>query len=113
MAEPPIPAFEYLWEVRSFNRASQRLDCRIHFAVPDPTAPERTRAMRDAFRYDWRLWSVPELVGACAQAGFSDVQVWRHTYAPSKGPAGVFLGCVEPESLPALEKWSAYIVACR
>lgn len=112
-SEPAIPAFEYLWEVRSYHRASQRLDCRIHFAAPDPAAPERTLELRDAFSYDWRLWSVDELVGACAQAGFSGVQVWRHTYDPSKGAAGVFLGCVEPDSLLALESWTAYIVACR
>ena len=111
--ESPIPAFEYLWEVRSYDRTSQRLDCRIHFVVPDPSAPGHTREVRKAFRYDWRLWSVHELFEACAQAGFSDVQVWRHTYDPSRGAAGVFLGCVEPDSLPALEKWSAYIVACR
>ena len=41
-SEPPIPAFEYLWEVRSYDPASERLDCRIHFAVPDLVAPERT-----------------------------------------------------------------------
>jgi len=111
--ESPIPAFEYLWEVRSYDRASRRLDCRIHFVVPDPSAPDRTREVRDAFSYDWRLWSVHELVAACAQAGFSDVQVWRHTYDSTKGADGVFLGCVEPASLPAFEKWSAYIVACR
>jgi SAM-dependent methyltransferase len=111
--ESPIPVFEYLWEIRSYDRASQRLDCRIHFEVPDQGEPERKRELRDAFRYDWRLWSVRELVEACADAGFSDVQVWRHTYDPSKGGAGIFLGSVEPDSLAALEKWNAYIVACR
>lgn len=111
--ESPIPAFEYLWEVRNYDRTSQRLDCRIHFAVPDSSAPDRTREVRDAFRYDWRLWSVHELVEACAQAGFSDVQVWRHICDSSKGAAGVFLGCVEPDSLHALETWTAYVVACR
>jgi len=111
--ESPIPAFEYLWEVRSYDRASHRLDCRIHFAIPDPTAPGRTREVQDAFRYDWRLWSVRELVEGCAQAGFSVAQVWRHTCDPSKGEAGVFLGCVEPDSLLGPDSWNAYIVACR
>ena len=109
--EAPVPPFEYLWEVRSYDPESQRLDCRIHFTAPDPTVPDRMQEIRDAFSYDFRLWSVGELVGACAQAGFSDVQVWRHTYDPSKGEAGVFLGSVEPESLAALESWTAYIVA--
>lgn len=112
-SESPIPPFDYLWEVRSYDPASERLDCRIHFAVPDPSTPERTHEVRDAFRYDFRLWSVHELIEACAQAGFSDVQVWRHTYDPSKGAFGVFLGCVEPDSLRTLESWTAYIVACR
>jgi len=111
--ESPLPAFDYLWEVRSYDRVSHRLDCRIHFVVPDPSAPSRTREMRDAFTYDWRLWSVHDLVGACVQAGFSDAQVWRHTCDSTKGAGGVFLGRVEPDCLPTLEKWSAYIVACR
>lgn len=112
-SEAAVPAFEYVWEVRSYDRASERLDCRIHFTAPDPIAPERTHEVCDAFRYDFRLWSAHELIGACAQAGFSDVQLWRHTYDPSKGEAGVFLGCVEPDSLLTLETWTAYIVACR
>ena len=69
--------------------------------------------MRDTFRYDWRLWSVHELTEVCAQAGFSNVQLWRHTYDPERGANGVFLGCIEPDSLPAFEKWSAYIVASK
>lgn len=111
--ESPIPAFEYLWEVRSFDPASHRLDCSIHFVVPDPAAPGGTREVRDAFTYDWRLWSVPEIVRACVEAGFSSVQLWRHTCDPLKGATGVFLGPVEPDSLPATGKWTAYIVACR
>jgi SAM-dependent methyltransferase len=112
-SEPPFPEFEYLWEVRQYDPASEQLDCRIHFTVPNPATPRRKRQVRDAFRYDWRVWSVHELVAACAQAGFSDVQLWRHTYDPAKGAAGVFLGCVEPESLLPLHTWTAYIVACR
>jgi SAM-dependent methyltransferase len=111
--ERPVPPFEYLWEVRNYDRAAQQLDCRIHFVVPDPATPGHTIELRDAFQYEWRLWSVEELVAACAQAGFGDVQIWQHTGDPSKGADGVFLGRVEPESLPMSGKWSAYIVACR
>ena len=111
-AESPFPEFEYTWEVRSYDRASERLDCRIHFAIPDPAGPERMRDVSDVFTYHFRLWSVRELVGACVHAGFSEVQVWRHTYDPSKGPLGVFLGRVDPDSVLPLENWTAYIVAC-
>jgi SAM-dependent methyltransferase len=111
--EAPIPEFEYQWEVRSYDPESQRLDCRIHFTAPDPAASGQMQEIRDAFSYDFRLWSVEELVRACGEAGFSEVQVWRHTYDPSKGEGGVFLGCVEPGSLDALDRWTAYIVAAK
>ena len=111
--EPPFPEFDYVWEVRSFEPASRRIDCRIHFEVPGSVASGHSREVRDAFRYDWRLWSVAELAEACARAGFSDVQVWRHTYDPSKGADGVFLGPIAPEGLLELDRWSAYLVAGR
>ena len=112
-SEPPFPKFDYFWEVRSYDCASKRLDCRIHFAVPDRTAPQGIHEVSDAFRYNWRLWSVRELVAACIESSFSEAQVWRHTYDPSKGQAGVFLGRIDPDSVDALENWTAYIVACR
>jgi hypothetical protein len=111
-SEPPVPEFEYIWEMRNYDPVSQRLDCRIHFNVPDPAALGRTHEVRDAFQYDWRLWSVQELMEACNQAGFSNTQVWRHTYDPSQGEAGVFVGCVAPESVRSLDNWTAYVVAC-
>lgn len=112
-SETAIPDFTYLWEVRSYDPASQRLDCRIHFEVPNPATPDRPQELRDAFTYDWRHWSVPEMVDACRRAGFREVQVWRHTYDPAKGAAGVFLGAVEPSSFLGQEHWTAYVVACR
>jgi SAM-dependent methyltransferase len=111
--EAPIAPFEYVWEVRSYDPALQRLDCRIHFFVPDPSMPNGAYEVRDAFQYDWRLWSAPELIEACQQASFAKVQLWRHSYDPLKGADGVFLGPVQPDSLPAAGRWSAYIVARR
>ena len=111
-SEPPIPAFEYQWEVRSFNAVSRLLDCRIHFTVPGATKTPG-HEIRDAFQYNWRLWSTAELMHACTAAGFSNVQVWRHTYDPTKGAAGVFLGSVDPRTLETLSTWTAYVVASR
>jgi SAM-dependent methyltransferase len=111
--EASIPAFEYLWEVRSHDRESKRLDARIHFSIPGLMAPSRREEIRDAFQYEYRLWSVEELVRTCGDAGFSDVQVWRHTFDPADGEEGVYLGPIEPESLRELESWTAYVVACR
>jgi SAM-dependent methyltransferase len=98
--------FEYDWEVRSYDPRSGRLDCRIHFQADG-------REIRDAFRYEWRLWSIDDLLRACRGAGFADARVWRHTYDASKGAAGVFLGPVEPEAVAGLDRWTAYIVAVK
>ena len=108
---PPPPPFDYHWEVRSYDATSARLDCRIYFDIPTPDG--QPLHLRDAFRYDWRLWTLPELTAACTRAGFSNVQVWRHTFDPSKGAAGVFLGPVHPNAVAGLASWTAYVVASK
>jgi SAM-dependent methyltransferase len=107
-AEAPIPAFDYLWEVRTYEPESREIECLIHFQV---TGNHERPELREAFRYLWRLWSLPELVEACTHAGFTDVKVWRHTYDASRGAAGIFLGPVEAAAVDGLDQWTAYIVA--
>lgn len=112
-AETAIPPFEYQWEQRLADPSTRRLDCRIHFRVPDPAGGSGVLELRDAFRYDWRLWSLNELLAELRAAGFDEVQVWRHTYDPARGAAGVFLGAVTPEVFETLDLWTAYVVASR
>jgi SAM-dependent methyltransferase len=111
--EAPVPPFEYRWEQRVVDAAARRLDCRIHFRVPDPARPGAVVEHADAFRYDWRLWTLAELTGALRDAGFDRVAVWRHTHDPARGAQGVFLGPVDPAVLAPLELWTAYLVASR
>lgn len=108
--EAAISPFEYVWEQRSYDPATAHLDCRIHFNVPDPETG-RVHEIRDAFRYQWRMWSLGELVEALQVSGFGQVSVWMHTYDPSKGLDGVFLGPVAITEVEALPSWTAYVVA--
>lgn len=108
--EHAIPPFDYRWEVRAFDPRTRALDCRIHFRLEHAGA---RRELIDAFTYTWRLWSVDELIDACTRAGFSRVQLWRHTYDASRGAAGLFLGPVDPSAVAGLDQWTAYIVAER
>jgi len=112
-SEAAIPAFEYLWEQRHIDPQTRRLDCRIHFRIPNPAGHGAALELRDAFRYDWRLWSLAELMEGLRAAGFDEVQVWRHTYDPARGADGVFLGAVPPDSFESLDLWTAYLVASR
>ncbi|MCB9633167.1 MAG: class I SAM-dependent methyltransferase [Sandaracinus sp.] len=106
--EVAIPPFDYLWEHRSYDAVSDVLDCRIHFELDAPK-DEEPHVLRDAFCYRFRLWGLAELREALLESGFSDAQVWRHTYDPALGDDGVFLGPVD--ALPDLGQWTAYVVA--
>jgi SAM-dependent methyltransferase len=64
--------FRHEWEQRAFDPITHRVDCRIHFAFPDGTR------LDDAFVYDWRMWTLPELQDLLRQAGFAEAGVlWR------------------------------------
>ncbi len=60
----------YTWEQREANPLSARVLNAMHFDLPGG------KSLRDAFVYDWRLWSVPELRDALAEAGFTSVEVY-------------------------------------
>jgi len=106
-----LPPFDYLWEQLGYDACSARIDCRIHFEIADGTSADGRRLVRDAFRYDWRLWTLPELTELLRAAGFADAQVWRHTATTTGADPEVFLGPVD--SLRDLDLWLAYVVAIR
>ncbi len=77
--------FVYEWEQRSYDPISHEIECAIHFVFPDGTR------LRDAFVYDWRLWTLAELRELFAEAGFRDVEVlWEATDARTGTGNGVF-----------------------
>ncbi len=98
------PAFTYLWEQRRFDALSHRIDCRIHFKCPG-------RRIVNAFRYDWRLWTLPELTDAMAQAGLARPTVWCDRYDPVRSRSD---GRYRPvRRLPGREDFVAYVTAHR
>lgn len=96
----------YTWEQREANPLSARVLNAMHFDLPSG------ESLRDAFVYDWRLWSVPELRDAMDEAGFSDVDVYL-----SMGSAIDAKGrlIIEPADAPEdlEEDFVAYLVARR
>lgn len=100
--------FTYTWEQRSFDHLSHRIDCRIHFRGLAGQRG-RTRDVIDAFRYDWRLWSLPELLELAAEAGFDRADAW----CDARG-LGAWDGRYRPaRKLPSREDWVAYVVAAK
>jgi len=77
--------FDYHWEQRSFDPISHRFVCAIHFEFPDGTK------LRNAFVYDWRLWTLAETRELFEEAGFEDVHVlWEGTDTKTMQGNGVF-----------------------
>lgn len=64
----------YTWEQREADPISGRVLNALHFRTPGPRG--RMQAFKNAFTYDWRLWSIPELTEAMHDAGFGNIDVY-------------------------------------
>jgi SAM-dependent methyltransferase len=63
-------SFTYVWEHANYNPINNEILCHIHFRFHDGSE------IREAFSYDWRLWTIPEVRECLIEAGFRDTQVW-------------------------------------
>ncbi len=98
-----VDKFTYVWDQDSFDPIRHHARCYIHFEFADGSA------LRRAYRYDWRLWTLPELRDLLDEAGFSDVTVyWEGTERKTNEPNGIFRPRKRAEDDPA---WVAYLVA--
>jgi hypothetical protein len=97
--------FDYVWDQYSFNPITHHASNYIHFEFPDGSRMHR------AFRYDWRLWSVPELRDLVKEAGFqrSDVY-WEGTDRETGDGNDIFTKREKALDDPA---WISYIAAVR
>jgi hypothetical protein len=74
---------DYLWEQEGFDPLSRRIRCSIGFRLRGAgraTPP----ALRRAYSYEWRLWTIPDCIELMRAAGFAAVHVWVR---PSRGGA--------------------------
>lgn len=60
----------YIWEQRQADPLTGRVVNAMRFVLPGGVE------LRDAFVYDWRLWSIPELRDALAEAGFGEIEIY-------------------------------------
>ena len=67
----------YTWEQRDANPLTGMVTDVLHFQVDRAGLVELE--LPDAFIYRWRLWSVPELADAMAEAGFATTDVYDKT----------------------------------
>lgn len=97
--------FSYLWEQRRYDPISHEIECAIHFEFKDGSR------LRDAFFYDWRLWTLAELRELFREAGFHDVHVlWEGTDRKTGKGNGVFR---RKERGDMDEAWIAIVVGTK
>lgn len=90
--------FTYVWDQTGFDPINNRATFSIHFRFPDGSA------IKDAFSYDWRMWTIPEIREVLTEAGFRKVEVWWDDEDDVVRPK---------ESATNLITWIAYIAAWR
>lgn len=66
--------YKYVWEQKRFDPITHDCEFFIHFRFPDGSTLEK------AFRYRWRLWTIPEIRELLVEAGFARADVyWEDT----------------------------------
>ncbi len=94
--------FTFIWDQVAFDPLSGRMRCAIHYEFPDGSR------LRNAFRYQWRFWSLPELRELLEEAGFRRTAIlWEGADENGDGN-GVF---EEVDEGSADETWIAYLVS--
>lgn len=97
--------FTYVWDQKGYDPATGHYRTAIHFRFQDGSQ------LHDAFTYDWRLWTLPEVKDALRDAGFPKViSYWEGTSADGEGGNGIYRRSEKGENCPA---WVTYLVAYR
>jgi hypothetical protein len=97
--------FDYVWDQHRFDPIHHRVTNFIHFQFPDGSR------MKRAFRYDWRLWSIPEIRELLQEAGFARSEVyWEGTDRETGEGNDVFSPREQAPDDPA---WICYIAGYR
>jgi len=95
--------FTYVWDQVAYWPATGDYKAHIHFEFRDGSQ------MRRAFSYDWRLWTLTEVVDALKEVGFPEVETfWEGTDEDGESGNGVYRKSRRGENC---EAWVTYVVA--
>ncbi len=102
----------YTWEQEAADPVTGLVRNALHFEVSPPRGqPARTRTLRRAFTYHWRLWSIPEFSQAALDAGFSKVDVYDQDAGALDSDGNLHIRPARGEDLDG--NYVVYVVARR
>lgn len=105
-AKVPRARIRYEWEQRHADPLTGRVLNAMHFTVTGAGPRQR---FEDAFVYDWRLWSVPELQEAMTEAGFSGTEVFARVAEAMDSEGNLYISPIADPSEVG-ESFSVYVV---
>lgn len=96
--------FTYVWDQASFDPLTYESLCKIHFEFRDGSR------LRNAFVYDWRMWTLPEVQELFREAGFRDVHVlWEGVDRKTNKGNGVYRRTQRGQDDPS---YISFVVGC-
>ena len=102
-ARTKLKRFTYIWDQKGYNPITGDMLCHIHFSFPDGSK------IKNAFTYDLRLWTLPEIRELLLEAGFQRATVyWEGTDEETEEGNGEFTPTEEGD---ADATFLVYIVA--
>lgn len=101
----PLRGFTYIWDQAAYDPVTGRYRCHIHYQMADGSW------LRNAFTYDWRLWTLPEIRETLDEAGFSrSIVYWQGWDEEQEDGDGDYKPV---DSADADAGWIAYLVALK
>ena len=94
--------FTYFFESTAIDPITNHIRCNIHFRFRDGSR------LQNAFRYEWRAWSLPELKDILREVGFSEVHIYWEGEDENGEPSGEYARATTATNDPV---WVALIAA--
>ena len=95
--------FTYVWDQASFNPINNNMICHISFHFNDGSV------MKNAFTYDWRMYTLPEIRDILKDAGFTKSTIyWEGWDEDEEEGNGIYEPSEKGEADPG---WVVYITA--
>jgi len=99
-----MKGFTYIWDQARINPITHEATFHIHFKFKDGSR------LKQAFTYDWRFWTMPEVSELLREVGFRELYYYWEEEDEDGEETGEWQRVTEPRSDPC---WLAYIVAVK
>lgn len=95
--------FTYYWDQKGFDPVTAEAYFEIHFKF-------KSKIYEGVFKYDWRMWSIPEIKEIMLEVGFKDTKVYWEGTNSQGGGNGKFTVVKNGE---ACLSWIAYVAGIK